>query len=175
MNFTKDKELIKDCIHDLFLELYKYRDRLSGTSSIRFYLFASLKRKIVREQQKKGSILSFDPSVLPLVGKEESPDQEYVFIRQEEADHGNKLLLEAFGKLTGHQQEILFLRFNQELSYPEIAELFQISVETVRTLVYRSLKIIRSFLQESGCTFPILLLLMRPVNSCLKTHSTSLV
>ena len=158
-NFTSDKELIKDCIHDLFLVLGKYRIRLSDTSNVRFYLLASLKRKIIREQTKRGAVCSFDPAVLELVGEKESPAFEYVFIRQEEADHQNRLLLEALKMLSNHQQKILFFRFNQDLSYAEIADLLHISVESVRTMVYRSLKSLRAGLKDSDFTFPTLFFL----------------
>jgi RNA polymerase sigma-70 factor (ECF subfamily) len=160
-NFTNDKELIKDCIHDLFLVLARLRGRLSGTTNVRFYLLASLKRKILKEQTKRGAIRSFDPAVLPLVNKEESPAIEYVFIRDEEADHQSRILLGALKTLSDHQQKILFLRFNQELSYPEIADLLHISVESVRTMVYRSLKSLRADLREADFTFPTLFFLFR--------------
>lgn len=160
-HFTSDKELIKDCIHDLFLVLGKYRTRLSDTTSVRFYLLASLKRRIIREQGKHGMIRSVDPAVLKLVGDEESPTFEYVFIRREEADHQSRLLLEALKALSTHQQKILFLRFNQDLRYTEIAELLDISVESVRTMVYRSLKSLRAGLKGADFTFPTLFFLCR--------------
>ena len=56
--FTIDKPLIKDCIHDLFVELWKNRATLGDTTSVRFYLMASIKRKLVRHlnaQQKHTS------------------------------------------------------------------------------------------------------------------------
>ncbi len=159
-NFTKDKELIKDCIHDLFLDLYKYRKQLSETTSIRFYLFGSLKRKIIKEQKKSVPFLSFDPTVLPQVGKEESPAFEYVVIQREEADDSDRLMVKAWDMLSDHQKKILFLRFNQELSYSEIADLLQISIESVRTMVYRSLKILRSVLQDSSHPFQLLFFIL---------------
>ena len=44
--FTHDEALIKDCIHDVFIDLSKYRSGLSPTNNIKLYLFKSLKRKI---------------------------------------------------------------------------------------------------------------------------------
>lgn len=164
-NFTTDKELIKDCIHDLFLDLGKYRAQLSDTTSIRFYLMASLKRRIIREQKKTGALLSFDPAILPLVDKEESPAFEYIVIEQEKADDQNRILLQALKTLSNHQQRILFLRFNQELSYPEIADLLNISVESVRTMIYRSLKLLRAGLQKTDFTFHQLLFIYRSAGS----------
>jgi hypothetical protein len=52
MHFSKDKEFIKDCIHDLFLDLFKYRNKLSMTDNIKYYLLRSLRRKIHHEKIK---------------------------------------------------------------------------------------------------------------------------
>ena len=52
IHFSKDRAFIQDCIHDLFLELYKYRKKLSETDNIQFYLYRSLRRIIHKEQLK---------------------------------------------------------------------------------------------------------------------------
>ena len=46
-SITQDRELIKDCLHDLFVELWKNHKNLGETTSIRYYLMASIKRKLV--------------------------------------------------------------------------------------------------------------------------------
>jgi len=43
-NFTHDEALVKDCIHDVFIDLSKYRSGLSATNNIKLYLYKSLKR-----------------------------------------------------------------------------------------------------------------------------------
>ena len=52
-NFTRDEALVKDCIHDVFIDLSKYRSDLSSTNNIKLYLFKSLKRKIIRSLGKE--------------------------------------------------------------------------------------------------------------------------
>jgi len=123
--YTKDQELIKDCIHDLFFDLYKYRKNLSDNDHIRNYLFKSLKRKIQSPQSGK----------LKLV---------FTNTFQEENIENIRI---AMGKLSDRQQEVLNLRFQIGLSYTEIAKILDISVESVRTLVYRSVKTIREELK----------------------------
>lgn len=148
-NFSKDENLIKDCIHDLFIDLYRYREKLSEARNVRYYLYSSLKRKIIKEKQKREGVRFYDPDLLSLIEKEETPSTEYFMILNEEQENQHHLILQALNKLSKHQQEILFLRFNQELDYSEIADLFHISVGTVRTLVYRALKMLRASLKDS--------------------------
>ena len=48
MGVTNDKELIKDCLHDLFVELWRNHSTIGPTTSVKYYLTASIKRKLVR-------------------------------------------------------------------------------------------------------------------------------
>ena len=50
---TSDRALIEDCIHDLFVELWKSHSRLGEVNHIQFYLFKGLKRKVLRALGKK--------------------------------------------------------------------------------------------------------------------------
>ena len=66
LKYTSDKELIKDCIHDLFVHLYKNRNISVDTVSVRAYLIKSLRNslinKLVTQQREIESIdnLSFN-------------------------------------------------------------------------------------------------------------------
>ena len=48
MRFSADKFLIKDCIQNLFVELWRKKENLSEVQCIKFYLFKCLRRKIIR-------------------------------------------------------------------------------------------------------------------------------
>ena len=45
VSMSSDKVLVMDSIHDLFLDLYKYREKLADCPQVKFYLLKSLKRK----------------------------------------------------------------------------------------------------------------------------------
>ena len=42
--FTSDREMIKDCIQDVFVKLYTRRDSLDNVDKIESYLYVSLRR-----------------------------------------------------------------------------------------------------------------------------------
>ena len=44
--FTTDRELLKDCIHDVFVKLYLKRDNLGNVENIESYLYISLRNRI---------------------------------------------------------------------------------------------------------------------------------
>jgi len=159
IHFSKDKDLVKDCIHDLFLDLYKYRQRLSETDNIHFYLFRSLRRLLHKEQSRRISVLSDDKLLLendiPIMAFEDA-------IIESETKNGNyKILADAMKELSDKQREGLSLRFEQNFSYKEIAVILNISVESARTSIYRALKDLRRVLKKKGASIFILFLLFR--------------
>lgn len=61
-------------------------------------------------------------------------------------------LAKAIQQLPERQQEALNLRFILELPYSEVASIMDISLESVRTLVYRSVKTLREDLKDNQIT-----------------------
>ena len=150
---SQDKGHVMDCIHDVFLDLYKYRANLAKTDNIKYYLFKSLRRKINRKYYRKIIPDQRDTSL--------SEDSIHESINSAEDDiilseHSNELSLrlrEALKTLTEKQKKGIFLRFDQEKSYEDIAEMMDISIQTARTTIYRALKTLRQY----PFLFPILL------------------
>lgn len=150
--YTKDQELIKDCIHDLFFDLYKYRKNLSDNDHIRHYLFKSLKRKIQAPQSAKLKIVYTDSVNDETNSRLLASETEGLELQEESIANIKK----AMDKLSEKQREVLNLRFQIGLSYNEIAQILDISVESVRTQVYRSVKAIREELNLNPSTLILL-------------------
>ncbi len=150
--YTKDQELIKDCIHDLFFDLYKYRKNLSDNDHIRHYLFKSLKRKIQAPQSAKLKIVYTDLVSDETNSRLLASETEGLEFQEESIANIKK----AMDKLSEKQREVLNLRFQIGLSYNEIAQILDISVESVRTQVYRSVKAIREELNLNPSTLILL-------------------
>jgi RNA polymerase sigma-70 factor (ECF subfamily) len=66
------------------------------------------------------------------------------------ADPRVELVREAIARLTPELQETLELRFEQELSYEEIAAVLEIPVGTVRSRLHNSVKRLREALCPEG-------------------------
>lgn len=144
--YSKDQELVKDCIHDLFFDLFKYRKNLADNDHIRNYLFKSLKRKI---QSPKSGKLSL---VYTSAYQEESEKKSSTLALDDNESQEETIekIKKAMVKLSDRQQEVLHLKFQVGLSYPEIAKILEISVESVRTLVYRAVKTIKEELKVNS-------------------------
>nr|WP_321353946.1 sigma-70 family RNA polymerase sigma factor [uncultured Draconibacterium sp.] len=137
--FTSDRELLKDAIQDLFINVYTYGSNLKKPELLEFYLFKTLKRIIIRklsEKQKYSSIQEI-PSIFNLIFSIEEESF------SEEDDEAIQLLQQEVSELKPSKRELLFLKFNSNLSYVEIGKLLDLKPDTVKKQVYRILKQLR--------------------------------
>ena len=138
LHFTKNEDLIQDCIQDLFVDLHKYRQRLKNTDNIKLYLFVSLKRKIFRALNKEEKYLQLNSENIPFFYALAENDEDDSEARRYE------LLEKAMRKLSNRQREAIYLRFVNGLDYDELGEILQMNYQSARNLVYRGVEKLRA-------------------------------
>lgn len=142
-SLCSDNDVVKDCIHDLFLDLYKYRNNLSTPANVEYYLLKSLKNKILKDSKSNVVAVDFDENLnmqrAELVGNsiEDSMIQHEVYVEK------HSKLTFAMNALTKQQRRGINLRFVEDKSYQDIAEMLNVSIESARTIVYRGIKLLR--------------------------------
>lgn len=146
-----DDALVKDCIQEIFIQLIDKRDRLIITETTHLYLFKSLRNKILEELRTQNRKKEASQSITDFSPLAASAEQSIVFY--EEELFRRELMEMALSSLTDYQREAIILRYSQEFSYEEIAEMLEIDVPSARTLVYRSLKKVREFLSSRTSIF----------------------
>ena len=50
---TTDRELLKDCIHDVFVKMYTKKEELKHVENFKSYLFISLRNRLCDEVRKR--------------------------------------------------------------------------------------------------------------------------
>jgi RNA polymerase sigma factor (sigma-70 family) len=138
----EEEEVLKDQIQDLFVELWKSRERLSATDSVKFYLFKALRYKLIRYNHRAASSV---PLRGEAPGLEESVENRILHAEQEWLTH--KHLRQAIERLPKRQQEIIHLRFFQGFSNREIAALMNLQYQSATNLVHRSLQSMKEYLR----------------------------
>lgn len=142
-NMGTGEEALKDLIQDLFIEIWRSRERLSVTDNVKFYLFKALRYKMIRHNHQSMSAVPLNGEWSPL---EESVESR---ILSEEQEHLTaRHLHEAIGKLPKRQQEIIHLRFFQGFSNQEIASLMNLQYQSAANLIHRSLQTIKQYIRE---------------------------
>lgn len=143
--FCSDQATIQDAIHDLFVDLHRYRTNLNPDANVKAYLFSSLRRKVVSSMTKhQGSSLSL---VENTVFQLEYNREEQIILDETESEVLSRLRYE-LDRLTDRQKEALYLRFSSELAYEQVADIMNLSVSSCRTLIYRAVKQLRFRMQD---------------------------
>ncbi len=140
-----DRELVRDTIQDLFIELWNSRERLSDTSSVQFYLTNALKYKLYRALATEPCPRLNSEAVAIELPWEDDQVEEEVSQAQRKKIHQALLQL-----LTARQREVVELKFYQELTSDEIAATMQISKEAVYNTLSKAMKVLRQNLKRAA-------------------------
>ncbi|MEJ1242254.1 sigma-70 family RNA polymerase sigma factor [Chryseolinea sp. T2] len=139
-----ERARVEDCIHDLFVDLWRYRENLSSTTSVRFYLYRALRRKLVKQKENAMSLYD-DTSFIDEVLRLSTQSQEYDIIESESKDQKSAKLKKLLNDLSPRQFEALVLYFYDEFSYEEIASILNVNTQSARNLVQRGLVQLRDY------------------------------
>jgi RNA polymerase sigma factor (sigma-70 family) len=142
--FTTDKDLLEDCIQDLFVEIWQSRSK-APVISVRAYLLKSLKYKLLKAFRRKGS-------QLPLADNGEIVfewSHETILIMEQEEAEKKKRVADALSRLSSRQKEIIYLKYYQNLSYDEVSEIMNINYQVARNLLYQAIRSMRQLLSGS--------------------------
>ncbi len=142
IRLTGNREVIKDTIQDLFIELRNSRN-LSDTDCIKFYLLKALRFKIIhalKKQNGKNRLFrnhdgfSFQIEV----------SHEVKIINRQIEEEKKERLERSLLKLNSRQREAIYYFYYENMSYAQVASLMGFAnVKSVRNLIYKSLDIIR--------------------------------
>ena len=137
--FTRDAELVKDCLQDLFLELWINRETISETSFVKYYLLKSLRRKLSRRIGRSRYTGSWEELHFETLFAG-SPGVETSIIREEGLLELARKMRSALSGLSKRQQEVVYLRFYVDADIEEIAEIMSVNRQSVYNLLHDALK-----------------------------------
>ncbi|MEQ6118013.1 sigma-70 family RNA polymerase sigma factor [Reichenbachiella sp. MALMAid0571] len=136
-----DKELVKDCIQQVYLEIWDNRENQSEVNFLKSYLLKYFKRKLFREMaQRSKESSSYDNPI----GMELSYEE--LLIKNQSSEDLQFKLHEALDKLTNKQKQVIKMKFFEGLTYDEIAEITSSKNRTVYNQVYEALKILKQYI-----------------------------
>jgi RNA polymerase sigma-70 factor (ECF subfamily) len=148
--FTKDRELIKDVIQDVLLLIWQKRGQIDANENVKLYLLKIVRNRLYKELQKQQLRASEDYFDLL-----EATDSEETLIISIESTQSILAKLNLHLKnLPKRQQEVLFLKFYEDLNNDEIAEVMHINRQSVANLLHNGLRLLKNrFFLTTLCFF----------------------
>ena len=157
MLFTTNSELVKDCLHDVFIKIHRNRKKLSQVDNIRLYLLKAMKNYLFDVFDKKKELFHND-TIEPVFSPEYTIEDK--IIRQEELHYQSRKIRQMLESLTPRQKEVLYYRYMKNLTYDEIGEIMQMNYQSILNLIQRSIKKLQETFAESKVYLSIIIQLI---------------
>jgi RNA polymerase sigma-70 factor (family 1) len=145
---VRNEEVAEEIVNDVFLRIWIKREQIQITYGIKPYLFRSVFNACIDyiEQNRtifQNTFTEIDKRILEITGTSD----EYIFdhLQNEEVE---KDLMKAINQLPEQSRAIFCLSRFDMLTYNEISEKLNISVNTVKTQICRALDSLRQLLEK---------------------------
>ena len=140
-----DFGLVEDAVQDVFIDIWRLRKNLTpAISSIKFYLYRSLRRRI-----HLGAIKALPIKELSVLTGAEIPfirdNSESMLMERESSTLLTERLNSLLSQLPARQVEAITLRYYDEFSFAETAQIMGVSEKSVRNFIYRGLVFLREW------------------------------
>jgi len=146
LRYTSDIKIVEDSIQEVFISIIKYRSKIGIVKNIQGYLISSFRRQLFLGLNSKKRTISMDLMPEGSFDYFKSPDNE--ISDKEDLEFLHTAINDCISNLTNKQKEIMFLRFERDIPYEEIALILNISVESCYKSIYRTIKTIRCVVER---------------------------
>ena len=136
--FTDDSVLIEDAAQETMMTIWNKRENIPTIEQVAAYFYTSFRYNLFNKIKQSKKIVGENHL---LEDPQFSIDH---FMIKNELDNELKTQLKAaIANLTDRQREAIFLRFYEELSYDEVAEIMNISTKATYKIMARALAMLK--------------------------------
>ncbi len=142
-----ESDIVEDAIQDVFATIWQTKERLSPVSSVKAYLIISLRRQLLRMLQKKRMVDPIGDSIKDIIPNIEFSADEIVLNSDHDPLH--KSLVEVLNQLPNQKKEVIYLYFYSGMDYEEIAQIMDLTIQTVRNYMSMALSRAKDIIIEN--------------------------
>ena len=131
-----DAGIVKDCVQDVFMDVWKYRNKLNETVVVKAYLLSSVRKRIIRLNERERIFFKtkdidtieflFDFSIEDKLITDQT--------KTAQIEQLNRLI----NNLPSRQKEALYLRYHHGLSVQQVSEVLNMGYQSAKNLLYRA-------------------------------------
>lgn len=144
LRMTRNPQTAQDFVQEAFIKIYEQLPKYDGKGSFKSWLYRVAINFCIDEFRKKSYQMKQAELQDDQLVNESHP--EVIFLKKEQSRQLEKLI----ATLPELERMILLLRYVNELSYTEIADLLHIPLSDVRNKLHRAKKKMRNQVQEGG-------------------------
>jgi RNA polymerase sigma factor (sigma-70 family) len=137
IKLTNDQELLKDCIHDVFVKVYNKRNDKNAINNLCSYLIISLKNRLLDEFRRQ--TFTTPNEVQTYEYRRAADDVERDYLSQERELMQSAKVAHLMQNLTRRQRQAITLYYLEERKYNEICDIMKMNYHSVRNLMHRGM------------------------------------
>jgi RNA polymerase sigma-70 factor (ECF subfamily) len=149
LKLSRQEELTKDSIQEVFVYIWEKRKTIATVDSVRAYLLVSLRRhllkSIAQQNKRQESYQQFDRQQI----QDEFSMEDILVLREKEEDE-RRALQNALQEIPPRVREALYLKTFDGLSYREIALIMKVSPQVARNYVSEAFHRLRDILSPAA-------------------------
>lgn len=143
LKFTTDLGAVEDCLHDVFVWLWVNRQKLHIHSSVKSYLFKSVRTSMLHWLEKQNRLQSLNTGDQPSYTFELQLTPESLFLHNEQQRQIRQQIEAVLLTLTAKQKEVIYLRYYEGLNFEDIAQNMNLSIKACYKLMGRAITVLR--------------------------------
>ena len=137
--YVRSFDLTEEIVSDVFLNIWKRRERLNITSSFKAYIFRAVRNQSINYLKKENRDFDSLDLLENEASEEYQPDEELIFC---ELENRIEVLLNT---LPPRRKLIFKLSRIEGFTYQEIADIFSISIHTVQNQMVQAVKTLATY------------------------------
>ncbi|MEE9611294.1 MAG: RNA polymerase sigma factor [Desulfatiglandales bacterium] len=142
LKLVGNREISEDLVQEVFLRILKHRKTYRGESKFTSWMYQIARNARVDYYRKRKLEVSTDEEKMEPVSQDPMPTDDL------ETGQETALLRAALNRLPFKKREVLVLSRFHDMKYEEIAKVLNCPVSTVKVLVHRAIKDLRSIFYE---------------------------
>lgn len=143
--YVKDEDIAEDVVQDVFIKMWKNLESFDQEKNFKVWLY-SIAKNTALDFLKKKKLVSFSTMAEDEIFdvKDLNPLPNEVLRQADES----KILMAALKKLPSLYREILLLYYKDEFNFREIAEVTGKPLNTVKSIHFRAMKMLKKLLKK---------------------------
>ena len=131
------EDRVKDCVQDVFVDIWSYRHKLNEAIVVKAYLLSSVRKRIARLHHREhifSNIKHIDS--LEFLFDFSIEDR---LIADETTAKKVEQLNKSINQLSDRQKEAIYLRYHQGITVEQVAEVLNLNYQSTKNLLHRAI------------------------------------
>lgn len=140
-SLTTEEDFISDCVQDVFVDIWNYRQNISESIVVKAYLLTSVRNRIAKKSIEAKRFARFSSQDVLFFDFDFSVEEKLIL--DEDSAEKIRRLNTLINSLPPKQKEAIYLRYHMGLSVEQISLILNMNYQSTKNLLHRTILSLR--------------------------------